>query len=1307
MLISFRFRAPAIIVALALTLLSTTVEAGQVNTDLNYQPPTITKVDSYDLITIPDGANIGEPGSPSLPVAGVWLLLPPGEQAVSVRLTSQKWQRIPGSYLPVPISEPKRLSDPTPAERPEPDPSIYENGDVYPAVPVDQLTTHLKRGYAISTCLVCPLRWNPVDRSLEYLVEAEIIVETELGARERSGFQRFFRGDNKTHEWITEKIANDEVLPLYPRRDDGELETILVVTVDDLMEAAEEYAAWRNTRGQVTYIVTVDDLVEAEDGDDDQECIRNGIETAYQELDVGYVVLMGDTEQVPHRGLYCAVGDGADFDIPADLYYACLDGNWNRNGDQRWGEPNEADMLAEVIVGRLPGASNDEIRHITNKVMFYSDSPVVEDILTTLMLGEDLGWAVGGGAYMDEIYAGSNRNNHSTVGIPDRFRRRNLYDRDRVWSGPNDLRPLISQGYHFIHHLGHSFTNATMKININQANDNQITNNGEDNGFNIAYSQGCYNGAFDNRGTEPDQYFNFDCIAEKHISGMSNGFVAFICNSRYGWGAYYSTDGASQQYEREFVDAIFDEEINIIGETNQDSKEDIAHMAGAGVMRWCYYEINLLGDPVMDMWTDEPEEFNPDYREVIMMGEREFDVTVEGLEGATVCVSLDGEILGVGLTNENGDAHLEFPEPVSGEDPLTLAITAHNYLPFYTEIQPNRPDQGYPWVDDLAIDDADGNDNELADAGETIRINPLISNLGREILEGITLSFASDNPMIRIINSEAIYPDIEVEGDAYPEESIELSILSNCPDMRRIEVELLISNADGDEWIQNSSFYIHAPDLSGSRLVVLDEEGYDAGILMPGEERYMLLTSSNLGSSDVEELNAVLDCDNPFVEVVETETELDMLRINETNTFEQPFLVSVSDDCPDLHRAVFYVRISGMYGYLRTCMMEVGIGGAYYTFENEDEEWEHYNIGEDWSDQWHLNDRDNYTPDGMRCIKVGHHVNGVNHQDNLNCAMEMPEFHVSAPMQLFFQHKMDAEDSNDYPGRCYDGGFVEITVDNDNWETITPEGNGYPYRIRYGQSANPLDDNQAVYSGEFDWEPALFDLSDYEGEDVVVRFHYGADGSDPRKGWRIDDIQLRLLIEPEAPVDLTGEIRYGGAFLTWTTPPLRDDPAYPNELLGYRIFRSYDVEFGDFLDTLVTDHEYLDYLVGQPRGDYYYRVYSVYLTEELMSDEVHIFWTQDVNESEVGQPTEWALSSVYPNPFNSIARIVYSIPAYSSINLAVYDMRGRQVVLLADGHQLPGNHQVLMNADGLSSGLYVIRLKTPMGVKALRLVLVR
>lgn len=72
----------------------------------------------------------------------------------------------------------------------------------------------------------------------------------------------------------------------------------------------------------------------------------------------------------------------------------------------------------------------------------------------------------------------------------------------------------------------------------------------------------------------------------------------------------------------------------------------------------------------------------------------------------------------------------------------------------------------------------------------------------------------------------------------------------------------------------------------------------------------------------------------------------------------------------------------------------------------------------------------------------------------------------------------------------------------------------------------------------------------------------------------------------------------------------------------------------------------------------------------------------------------------YPNPFREAIRIDFELSAETSapVELSVYDMRGRQMVVLEAGTFGPGNHSVLWRGDDasgmpLASGTYLVRLQ--------------
>ena len=69
-------------------------------------------------------------------------------------------------------------------------------------------------------------------------------------------------------------------------------------------------------------------------------------------------------------------------------------------------------------------------------------------------------------------------------------------------------------------------------------------------------------------------------------------------------------------------------------------------------------------------------------------------------------------------------------------------------------------------------------------------------------------------------------------------------------------------------------------------------------------------------------------------------------------------------------------------------------------------------------------------------------------------------------------------------------------------------------------------------------------------------------------------------------------------------------------------------------------------------------------------------------------PTEFAIESAYPNPFNPSTTLRISVPAAAQVKLAVYDVLGRTVATLVDGRMGAGHHSVSWNASNVSTGIY-------------------
>ena len=644
---------PSLVVLLALSLLAmspasladtgpTSSKTAPITVDYSFPSPGL---DSYQLsgesadyvsVTMKELPQWSEPGLPVLPFKTVRILLPQGTEVGGIVVTCGKKVSLPGSFLVKPGQQPVPLSYEGQVEPVPPDEEVYNSSAPFPGKLYSDVTVQSKRGYRILLVNLHPVEYIPKEGKLSYYESLTVTVTPEAAS-----LDALYRGLPQDQEIVGDMVDNPGTLSTYSASPTSLLKDSAlpsgnyeyVIITNETLNATpgpNNFQALRDekiSRGITATIVTTEWIYadyngsRPDNGTDNQTKIRNFIIDAYENWNTSYVLLGGDGDGggsgnavIPHRGFWghisgdflpSTLSEVTDYDIPADMYYACLNGTFDYNANGTYGEPGdglngtEVDLFAEVYVGRAPVDSQTEVQNFVHKTLTYENiSSSDENLRKVWMAGEYLGF--GGiseyaSTYKDEIKQGSSAHNYTTVGFEDsvyapRFDVSTLYDYPGYSWPKSEIIGIMNNNTHLINHLGHGNVHYVMKMYNSDAN--ALTN---DELYFIGYTQACYCGAFDNR-TTGGGYANYDCISEHFVTG-AHGAVAFISNSRYGIAAGNSTDGPSQHFDRQFWDAVLGEDKLNIGVANQDSKEDNAGRIGVQEDRWCYYEINLFGDP--------------------------------------------------------------------------------------------------------------------------------------------------------------------------------------------------------------------------------------------------------------------------------------------------------------------------------------------------------------------------------------------------------------------------------------------------------------------------------------------------------------------------------------------------------------------------------------------------------------------------------------------------------------------------------------------------------------------------------------
>ena len=90
-----------------------------------------------------------------------------------------------------------------------------------------------------------------------------------------------------------------------------------------------------------------------------------------------------------------------------------------------------------------------------------------------------------------------------------------------------------------------------------------------------------------------------------------------------------------------------------------------------------------------------------------------------------------------------------------------------------------------------------------------------------------------------------------------------------------------------------------------------------------------------------------------------------------------------------------------------------------------------------------------------------------------------------------------------------------------------------------------------------------------------------------------------------------------------------------------------------------------------------------------------------------GIPQTFVLYPSFPNPFNPITTIKFSVETFHAMSLRIFDITGRVVETLINGEIPVGNHEITWNASRQPSGVYIVQLSNGKSVQTQKLILLK
>jgi hypothetical protein len=521
----------------------------------------------WDIITCNNTSNLNLYGKPAIPYKKT--LIPIGDaEVVDVTITQKMTDQIlhvkvlPGlKPLPVGSSDADWSSPDSYLEKDfYVDPLIYYSNQEFPS----ELALHevvVSKGSRFLALTIFPFRFDPKDNIIRVF---DVHVNVELTKPVSTS----------NHEYASTAF-------------DAENERYVIITPPGLSQAVESFAEWKEQIGFSVQMTSLDEIYSEFSGRDEPEKVRNFIKQSYTANGTQYYLLVGDSNVCPVREVWDPANAGVGLDNgtePTDLYYECLDGDWDANGNSVFGEmADNVDLYPEVKVGRIPVNTTQDAERVLAMIRKAEESPEPGEWIKKFLLIAPSSFTPGDGASAleEEICQKYLADSFFTT--------TRLYDVDYSLN-PSAVTLAMNGGVRLVDFFDHGAYDQW----VGALRTSDVLNLYNGNRTFLAFAMACETAAFD--------YQQYTTISEAFFRNPNGGAIGYIGATRIAWAGYDCFDGLHHRFWNYFLKNALENMEASPKNALQDALVDMVSTYHAqGPTRETIYQAIYFGDPALNL----------------------------------------------------------------------------------------------------------------------------------------------------------------------------------------------------------------------------------------------------------------------------------------------------------------------------------------------------------------------------------------------------------------------------------------------------------------------------------------------------------------------------------------------------------------------------------------------------------------------------------------------------------------------------------------------------------------------------------